>query len=132
MTVCLDSNAYSDFKRGISAVARLLERADEVIVPAVVLGELHAGFAGGVRRAENEHELRLFLRKSGVRFVPVEDRIARRYGDLVAFLRRQGTPIPTNDIWIAAATLEHGAVLLSRDAHFDRVPLLERMEGESA
>lgn len=132
MTVCLDSNAYSDFKRGVSAVARLLERADEIIVPSVVLGELHAGFAGGMRRAENEQELNLFLGKSGVRSIPVEQRIARRYGDLVAFLRRQGTPIPTNDIWIAAAAIEYGAVLLSRDEHFDRVPLLERLEGDSA
>ena len=66
MKVCIDTNAYSAFKRGEKAIAELLEGADEVLVSTVVLGELYAGFGLGALEQRNIRELRTFLDKPGV------------------------------------------------------------------
>ena len=91
-------------------------------VPTVVLGELFAGFRLGSRYGENCLELEEFLELPGVRIAPPDRDVAERYGLLVAELRQQGKPIPTNDVWIAATALEAGARLLSCDTHFHHVP----------
>jgi tRNA(fMet)-specific endonuclease VapC len=103
-------------------LALFLEEADEILVPAVVLGELYAGFAMGSRYGENCRELEEFLSQSGAVVIPVDTDVASRYGLVVKHLRRQGTPIPTNDIWTAATVLETGARLVTYDTHFDLVP----------
>lgn len=122
MRVCIDTNAYSRLMGGHAPLAHLLETADEVLVPATVLGELHAGFEMGSRRETNRRQLDEFLRQPGVRTIIVTDDTAERYGILVSQLMRQGTPLPTNDIWIAASALDVGARLVSYDAHFSHVP----------
>jgi tRNA(fMet)-specific endonuclease VapC len=124
MALCLDTNAYSDLMRGVTEITRILETEDELIVPTVVIGELHAGFASGTRRVENEGRLDAFLRTPGTRVAPIDLETADRYGRLVHHLRRQGTPIPTNDLWIAAVALQLGVPLLTRDQHFSVIPLL--------
>jgi hypothetical protein len=93
-------------------------------MPAVVLGELHSGFRAGARRAENEAILRRFLAKASVRILPVTEETALRYAEIDVFLRSKGRPIPRNDVWIAAATLEHGMQLLTLDRHFAEIPML--------
>ena len=95
--------------------------ASIVYVPAVVLGELHAGFRLGSRSAENEATLRAFLGESFVDVFIVDADVSRRYGDTFALLRQAGTPIPTNDIWIAATTFVTGGHLVTFDADFARV-----------
>ncbi len=122
MKVCLDTNAYSAFKKGEKAIAELLEVAEEVIVSTVVLGELYAGFGMGAQEHRNSRELRLFLDKPGIVVCPVSNEIAERYGVLVKVLKKQGTPLPTNDIWIAATALETGSRLVTLDAHFKSIP----------
>ncbi len=126
MIVCLDTNAYSDFKRGDQETVAILEGAEGIIVPTVVLGELYAGFHGGNRERRNIDELEAFLAVPGVTVQTVTRGVARQYGILVNELRCRGTPIPTNDIWIAATTVEARAELLTRDDHFSAVPLLAR------
>lgn len=121
MRVCLDTNAYSRLMKGHAPLTELLESADEVLIPATVLGELHAGFEMGSRRDENRRQLDEFLALPGVETIAVTPDIAERYGLLVSHLARQGTPIPTNDIWIAASTLESGARLVTYDPHFYHV-----------
>ncbi len=121
MRVCLDTNAYSRFMGGHAPLTQLLEASEEVLMPATVLGELHAGFELGTRRDANRRQLSEFLALPGVDIIPVSADIAERYGMLVRQLTRQGTPIPTNDIWIAAAALETGARLVSYDPHFEHV-----------
>ena len=121
MRVCLDTNAYSRLMGGHAPLRELLESADAVLVPATVLGELHAGFELGARRDANRRQLAEFLALPGVETIPVSADIAERYGLLVGQLSRQGTPIPTNDIWIAAAALETGARLATYDPHFDHI-----------
>ena len=124
MNIVLDTNGYSDFKRGAESAVAALESAEEIVVPATVLGELYAGFRLGTRENENVRELHQFLERPGVRIGPMDHGVARRYGDLVAALKRLGTPIPTNDIWIGAVAIEHNGELLTRDEHFKTVPVL--------
>ena len=128
--LCLDTNAYSALMRGESSVQTLLESADSLAVPTVVIGELHAGFAAGRQPQENRKRLKHFLGTPGTEVVPVGRETAEHYGRIVQQLRLQGTPIPTNDIWIAAIAFESGAVLLSLDHHFSVMPLLETIGWE--
>ena len=120
--VVLDTSAYSHLRRGHEGVVAALARATVVLVPATVLGELHAGFSVGGRRVENERVLEDFLAEPFVTVVPVTADVARRYGEVHAALRRAGTPIPINDVWIAAAALDAGATVLTFDADFERIP----------
>jgi len=121
MKVCLDTNGYSALTQGDAAVVACLETAEAIIVPAAVVGELMYGFLKGNRQAANEAQLSDFLNSEGVVFHPVTRGIAERYGYVKAALRKKGTPIPENDLWIAATALETGARLLSYDGHFDQV-----------
>jgi len=120
--VCLDTNAYSRFMLGHTPLQDLLESADEIFLPTTVLGELHAGFERGSRRQENRERLAAFMSQPGVESLFIDDGMAERYGFLVRQLLQAGTLIPTNDIWIAAATMECGARLVTYDAHFTAVP----------
>ena len=121
MRVCLDTNAYSRLMGGHAPLTELLESADEILLPATVLGELHAGFEQGTLRTENRRELHEFLALPGVEAISITPDMAERYGILVGQLSRAGTPIPTNDIWIAAVALDTGSRLVSYDAHFQQV-----------
>ena len=115
---CLDTVAYSHFKRGETRIAELLDRAVWVGVPVVVLGELFAGFEQGSHKSKNLAELDEFLSAPAVEVLPVDRDVAETFGEIVADLRRQGRPIPTNDIWIAAACARAGATLITWDLHF--------------
>jgi tRNA(fMet)-specific endonuclease VapC len=99
----------------------LSAHARGLLVSAVVLGELRAGFALGTRVAQNESELVRFLGSPRVSIQTIDDRIAVVYAAVYAQLRRQGTPIPTNDLWIAAGAMAANAALFSYDAHFASV-----------
>jgi tRNA(fMet)-specific endonuclease VapC len=126
MRVALDTKRYSDFARGETSVRELLETAQEVYLPFIVLGELRAGFAVGKHGAKNERNLRAFLAKVGVDLLYADEQTTHYYATVYRQLRRQGTPIPTNDMWIAALVLQHNLVLCDRDQHFDYLPQLTR------
>ncbi len=118
MRICLDTSGYSHFRRGMPEAVRTVTRARSVLVPAIVLGELRVGFRLGTRRGENEERLRQFLEESVAAILNVDDEAASHYADIVVELRRHGTPIPTNDIWIAALAAREGATVLTTDGHF--------------
>ena len=118
MRVCLDTSGYSHFRRGMPEAVQAVTRARTVLVPAIVLGELRVGFRLGTRRGENEERLRQFIEESAVAILSVDDEVASHYADIVVELRRRGTPIPTNDIWIAALAAREGATVLTSDGHF--------------
>lgn len=120
--LCLDTSAYSRLMRGQPKLQERLEAADEILLPATMLGEVYAGFHGGNRLEENLSLLAAFRRQPGVAIVDTTDNVAQRYATIVATLKRQGTPIPTNDIWIAAAALENGGRMVAYDSHFEAVP----------
>lgn len=126
MRLALDTNRYTDLCRDTVEVVTLVEHAEAVFLPFVVLGELRAGFALGNRGAENERVLRHFLMKSGVAVLFADDQTTHHYATVFRQLRRQGTPIPTNDLWIAALVLQHDLVLCDRDRHFDHLPQITR------
>ena len=128
---CIDTVAYSRFKRGDDRIAGLLDSAEWVGVPATVLGELFAGFEGGNRKQKNLAELDAFLSVPGVEVLPVDRETAAIFGRMVADLRRRGRPVPTNDIWIAATCVHAGATLLTWDARFRDIPLADALIFES-
>ncbi|MEX2555724.1 MAG: type II toxin-antitoxin system VapC family toxin [Actinomycetota bacterium] len=119
--VMLDTSAYSHLRRGESRVVDAVAHADVVFLSATVLGELEAGFRVGSRHLDNRRALEDFLEEPYVRVLDVTRDVARRYGEVFAELRAAGTPVPSNDIWIAAAALTHDAYLLTFDEHFERI-----------
>jgi predicted nucleic acid-binding protein len=119
--IAIDTNAYTAFKRGDAQVVAVLQHAPDLVVCVTVLGELLAGFAAGNREGINRTELTQFLSSPRVRVVPSTDATADLYALVYAALRRKGQPVPSNDLWIAASCLEHGAALLTLDAHFQAI-----------
>ncbi len=120
--IVLDTNAYSAFMRGDRSVFSALSNSERVWVPVFVIGELHFGFQGGNRRQENLAELDQFLQKPTVRtWLPTLE-TAQIYGEVMDNLKRDGNPIPINDVWIASACIETGSRLVTFDQHFRRVP----------
>lgn len=117
--LCLDTSAYSHFQRGDARAVELIDQAEWVGVPAIVLGELRAGFQLGGQRERNERELHAFLANPAVELLTVDGEVSQHYADIVADLRRRGTPLPTNDMWIAATAARAGAIVLTYDEHFD-------------
>ena len=96
-----------------------MEEAEELIVPAIVAGELISGFLQGSRWEAKWSEFKAFLTQPGIRLQETGMAEAEKYGLLVNHLKEAGTPVPTNDIWIAATALGQGAAVVTRDAHFD-------------
>lgn len=127
MRLALDTNRYTDLCRGDTFVIETAEHADEVWLPFIVVGELRAGFAAGSQGPRNEAVLRRFLMRPRVGILYADEQTTHHYASLYRQLRKQGTPIPTNDMWIAALVLQHSLVLLARDAHFDALPQLTRV-----
>ncbi len=119
--VLLDTNAYTAFMLGAPEVIEVVAHADKLYFNSIVIGELLGGFAAGTREPKNRAELARFLNSPRVEVVPVTALTADGYALIYAGLRRKGQPIPTNDLWIAASALEHGAALLTRDAHFSQI-----------
>ena len=119
--VALDTNAYTAFKRGDEQIVAVLQHAPSIIVCVTVLGELLGGFAAGQRESNNRNELTQFLNTPRVKVVSSTTATADLYALVYAALRRKGQPIPTNDLWIAASSLEHGAALLTFDVHFQSI-----------
>jgi tRNA(fMet)-specific endonuclease VapC len=118
MRLSLDTSAYSYFKRGHDEVVAIIDSAEWIGVTAVVLGELRAGFGLGKRRGVNERDLSRFLANPVVHVLTVDEDASRIYAEIVVALRAAGTPVPTNDIWIAAVSAREGATVLTFDAHF--------------
>lgn len=127
MRLALDTNAYRAAADSEPRTVGFLGRAEEIWVPYVVLGELRAGFAAGTLPLKNEAGLTRFLNSPRVRVLFADDQTTRQYAFLYAQLRRQGTPIPTNDLWIAALVVQHDLLLLSSDAHFTHLPQIARL-----
>ena len=126
MRIAIDTNRYRDFCEGDPACLDLVQRAERVYLPFITLGELRAGFLAGTRTGRNEGILDRFLSSPRVEVLLPTAATSRQYAQLFLQLRTQGTPIPTNDLWIAALVVENDVHLFSRDAHFDRLPQLPR------
>lgn len=102
-------------------VVEIIIKAELILFSPVVLGELMFGFRNGTKFEENMNDLNKFLQHEIVKFIQIEKITSDRYSRIPAQLKRQGTPIPTNDIWIAAQAMEHGAELITLDKHFETI-----------
>jgi tRNA(fMet)-specific endonuclease VapC len=125
--LALDTNRYTDLCQGNPEVVQLLEEAESIYVPFVVVAEWRAGISVGTKGRANERVLQLFLTKPGVHTLYATDATTFSYASLYRQLRQQGTPIPTHDLWIAALVVEHALVLYSRDEHFKNLPQLNML-----
>ena len=126
MRVALDTNRLTDLFRGDLELAEQLGIAEEVWIPLFTLGEIKAGFQGGTQQRRNESLLGKLLAKPTVGVLVPGRETAEHYARLFVQLKRAGTPVPDNDLWIAAQMLEHDLVLITRDRHFERIPQLIR------
>ena len=120
----IDTNAISRLMTGDENVIRIVNEAKRILVCSVVLGELESGFRGGTRYEQNSDDLAEFCADNKVEKVFSSEDTTRIYGELMVSLRRSGTKIPTNDVWIGAFAKEHDAAVLSFDHHMSYlVPL---------
>jgi tRNA(fMet)-specific endonuclease VapC len=125
MKLVLDTNAYAHCDAGLEAALTSVERAELLFLPTIVYGELYYGFRNGTRWRSNLERLHAFIEQFDVTMIPVDADVARKYGDIFAGLRRAGTPVPMNDVWIAACAMAVGATVLTADAHFLQIPQIQ-------
>ncbi|MFH0845587.1 MAG: type II toxin-antitoxin system VapC family toxin [Pseudomonadota bacterium] len=119
--ILIDTNIYSYALRGDQDTVSVLKTLRLIGISSISIGELLSGFKGGTREKENRRELEEFLDSPRVRIYSVDEDTAEFYPEILNELRAKGTPIPTNDIWIASVALQRGLPLYSRDVHFRQV-----------
>ena len=122
----LDTNALSAAAEDDPAVSAILAGVEQMAIPVIVLGEYRHGIAESRNRAIYESWLTGLLRDCMV--LDVNEPTTHCYAEITLELKRNGKPIPTNDIWIAALCRQHSLPLLSRDRHFDLVVKIKRVE----
>ena len=119
--VLIDTNAISAFFRGNEEVLAIISGAEIVYMSVIVLGELYAGFKQGAKEKQNRQLLARFLAKPTVQVFDVSNETAEIFSDIMHTLRKNGTPIPTNDVWLAAQAFETGSALITFDNHFKNI-----------
>jgi tRNA(fMet)-specific endonuclease VapC len=122
MKLVLDTSAYSAFNRGDRRLKEFFSPANDMLVPLITIGELRAGFALGTRVKENETLLQKFLDSPNVSTLTITDKTTKLFASVFQRLKVAGSPINTNDLWIAALTLEYDGLLVTLDSDFSRVP----------
>ena len=120
--ILIDTNIYTHALKGTADVVSVLQSASEIGISAISIGELISGFKGGTREGENRQELAGFLDSPRVKIYLIDETTAEFYGEILDKLRKAGTPIPTNDIWIGGVALQNGLKLFTRDQHFENIP----------
>jgi len=126
MKIALDTNAYSDFMRGVPSRVQIVRQARQIHLPLVVLGELRAGFAAGSQKSTNAANLNRFLHSPRVSVLLPDEQTTHHYAQIYVQLRRKGASIPTNDLWIAALAIQHSLILCTSDTHFEHLPEVVR------
>ena len=119
--VILDTSAYSAFMKGNRDIKIALQQSGEINLNPVILGELLCGFKRGKYEQKNRKELEEFLTSPRVRLLEIDSETSERYAVILNSLWDSGTPIPTNDIWIAASAMQHGLKILTVDSHFNKI-----------
>lgn len=118
MRILLDSNRYKDFCSAEPEIVKCVQQADKIYFPFITLAELRSGFACGTKAKKNEAVLTKILNQDCIDVIYPDEETTFYYASLFRQLREQGTPIPTNDLWIAAIAVQYDLLLASRDKHF--------------
>jgi len=126
--IILDTNAYTRLLTGEEDVLDVIGTAETVYMSIFILGELHAGFAGGTKERGNKDTLNRFLLKPSVKILNATSETAEVFGVLKQDLKKAGTPLPINDVWIAAHALETGSILITYDGHFKKIAGMRRWD----
>ena len=125
----LDSNAIISLLDGNKSIARMLGNCKLIFVPAIVCGEIYAGSQGTTKREQATRKaFSSLLEMEHVSVFPITHRTGEFYARVFSFLKSAGTPIPTNDIWIAASVLETGGLLITADKHLLSIPLIRTQQ----
>jgi tRNA(fMet)-specific endonuclease VapC len=119
--ILIDTNIYSRAMRGDREVIRILKKMEQIGISTISIGELLSGFKGGNNESKNREELDFFLDSPRVVLYPVDIVTSDYYSEIINNLKKAGTPVSTNDIWIAAVAFQHGLKLFTKDAHFSFV-----------
>lgn len=120
--VLIDTNIYFYAMIGDPKTVSVLQQASKIAICSISIGELLSGFKAGNREQENRKELEEFLDTPRVQIYYIDEDTAEFYAEILITLREKGTPIPTNDIWIASVAFQHGLRLFSKDQHFENIP----------
>ena len=120
--IVLDTNAYTRLLAGDENILDVVASTETVFMSIFVLGELHAGFLGGNKERENRDVLDRFLLKPSVKILNATIETAEVFGSIKNSLTLAGTPLPINDVWIAAHGVETGSIIITYDTHLKRVP----------
>ena len=129
MPLVLDSNAVISLFEGDDELERALMGASRLLIPAVAYGEILAGIESPTRRARQTAEaLEGLLATPDTEVLPVTQATARYYSKIYNHLKKAGMKLPIADVWIAAATMECGGRLFTRDRHFLAIPMLDLVE----
>src|SRR4026207_1008062 len=120
--ILLDPSSYSALFRKHQATVQPVESAESLYLTPIVLGELKVGFLLGRRGEDNERALREFLQSPRVSVLAIDDETADRWAIIAFFLKKAGTPVAVNDIWIAASAMQHGLPILTSDRDFQKIP----------
>lgn len=120
--ILLDTSAYIAFLKGHPGIKQAIQKADEINLNPVVMGELLAGFMKGRRAPQNREILQEFMGSPRVRLMAIDEETSERYAAIFNYLREKGAPIPTNDLWIAATAMQFGLRVVTTDRHFQKIP----------
>ena len=128
MKLVLDTNIYCDYAEGLPEVVdAIATHGQYLLIPSIVIGELHYGFMKGSRQRFNEKKLRQMISRLKIEIINIDAEVARKYALIYLFLEKKGAKIPINDVWIAASCMEVGGTLLTRDQHFGVVEQIETL-----
>ncbi len=120
--ILLDTSAYSTFLAGNREMKEIIQHAEEIVLNPVVLGELFSGFSLGTKEKQNKEILYEFLSSERIRILDIDFETSLRYAVILKYLYSQGTPIPTNDMWIASSAMQYGLKVITFDNHYSKIP----------
>ena len=106
---------------GDADIIKTLQQVAHIGISAISIGELLSGFKAGNKEKANRQELNQFLDSPRVNLYGIDEGTAEYYCLILDQLKNNGTPIPTNDIWIAAVAFQHGMPVYTKDQHFNKI-----------
>lgn len=123
--ILLDTNTYSNLHKGDKTVRQAIFGSDQILMSVITLGELFRGFKEGSKEPANTILLEKFLDDPKIRIIEIKKSTAKVYGDISSVIRKKGTPLPSNDVWIASQAIETNSILITYDRHFLKIPGLK-------